>query len=205
MGLTRSAARVGFAMLLLGAGAAAVSARPPAPGTPPRLEIVAGDPRLDMAWALAQRGMAEDDAARVSVLLVDQIDTRGELQPMEFAWAAEVWWPQGDGSGVAPLRMMRTLVDFRWGTTLQGTGLAPTCQGARAPFLVMQATGEPELPLPAGTTVLVRLLKPWPLGHAEAIGPAALVPVGATPRFECLPVTVDLDHGVAAPDVWPAN
>jgi len=205
MGMTRSAARLGFVVLLVGAGAAAVAARPLNMEAHRRLEVVTGDPRLDMAWALAQRGMATGDAARVSVLLVDRLDVRGELQPITNAWAAELWW-QTETADAAPMtRMIRVLLNFDLGKVLHRAVAAQECDGDRSPFIAMKSMGTSELPIPRDTLVLVRLFETWPSGCDHAIGAGAFAPIGATAHVECLPVSVDLDHGVAAPLRWPSK
>lgn len=205
MGMTRSAARLGFVVLLVGAGAAAVAARPLNTEANPRLEIVNGDTRLDMAWALAQSGMAASDAARVSVVLVDGIDPLGELQPLTNAWSAELWW-QTDAVDAAPMtRMVRVLLDFDLGKKVNRAIAAQACDGDRTPYCVMRSRGTSELPIPRDAVVLVRLFELWPAGKEPIVGAGAFAPLVPTTHVECLPVAVDLDHGVAAPLRWPAK
>jgi len=200
---TRSAARIGFVILLLGAGVAAVGARPTAPDAGGRLEILPGDPRLDMAWALAQRGMSEVDASRVSVLLVDQLDTQGELVPMTLSWGAEFWWRSVDGAGMPATRMVRGRVALDWGNAMQKAIEASGCGGAAVAFIPVRGSSLAPLPIPPSSPVLVRLLGIWATGDAAPLDPSAFTGAGSAPAIVCQPVVVDLEYGVSMPTRWP--
>lgn len=206
MGTTRRAARIGFAALLIGAGAAAVSARPTSAVAGVELEIVQGDPRLDLAWALSQQGMSSSDAKRVSVLLVDQVDPEGELEALTASWAVEFWWRAERLDGPPVLQMMRGRIGFQLGNALR-QGIAQSgCGDSGVPFVVLRASGDPALPFAADATVLVRVLDAW-----TSAGPDP-IPSSAFRKFdhrraaiECQPVSLDPDFGVAVPTRWPGN
>lgn len=204
MGVTKRAARIAFTALLLGVGAATVAARPSAGGGD--LDVVEGDPRLDLSWALRESGMSADDAYRVSVLLVDGVDPSGENIVMSISRGAELWWRELSPSGSPVTHMMRVRIDFGLGAQLNKRAIAASCAEGEAAFFSMRTTQTSPPPIPPGTVVLIRLLETWAtpdIGHVRATSFESLV--GDEPSLECQLLGLDLQHGIATPTQWVAE
>jgi len=208
MGVTRRAARLCFAALLIGAGAAAVAAKPSGQGPPAMVEIVPGDPRLDLEWALVQSGMPVDEAKRVSVLLVDQVDPRAEREIVNNLWSAELWWhdPSADAKSGDRIRMMRTFLSFRTGATLWKLSMAAgeDCPIGSQRFFPMRVASSRVPPIPNGTTVLVRLSELRQCGKGAGADDRDLEPIGPESKHGrtlvlCEPVTEDPESGLEVP------
>lgn len=214
MGVTRRAARSCFAVLLIGAGAAAVAAKPSGLSPTAMVEVVPGDPRLDLEWALAQSGMSVEEAKRVSVLLVDQVDPSAELQTLNTLWSAELWWRDAsrDSASHAPFRMMRALLAFRTGSTLEkiAKSSGAACPIGSQRFHPMRVASSRLAPIPEGTTVLVRLNDLRLCGRGAGMDGHDLAPIGPGSSqgrtvVLCEPVTTDPDSGLEVPITWAAH
>lgn len=202
MGVTRRAARFAFAALLFGAGAAAVAARPQA-GTR-ELQIVNGDPRLDVAWALSEGGMSAADAQRVAVLLIDGVDPDGEGIAMSGSRGAEIWWREVAMDGTVSLRLMRTRVDFHWSNALASSARATVCGESESAFIAMRTTELSPRPIPPGSVVLVRVRDVWLTPGSDQVPSSAFAPLyGAKFIAECQPLVIDANSGVSTPTHWP--
>lgn len=203
IGVTRRAARFGFAALILGAGAAAVGAHPLGWSSNPQVEVLAGDPRLDLAWALEQGGMGPADAMRMSVLLIDQVDPKGELEDFTQSWSAEIWWRTGEASSLE-LSMIRARVGIPFGSALKKAADASGCAAPHIPFFAFITGPDSGLPVPPGTTVLVRVIDVWETKGSPPFDGSGFIPIAAgEPVPECETVVDDLEQGVSAPTYWP--
>ncbi len=214
MGITRRAARLCFATLLVGAGAAAVAAKPSGTAPAPMVEVVPGDPRLDLGWALTQSGMSDEDARRVSVLLVDQVDPGGEFETLTPLWSAELWWrdlePEDDFG--APIRMTRTTLAFVTGTSLERVAASSkaVCPIGSQTFFPMRVASTRLAPIPQGTTVLVRLRGVWLCGVGTGANAKDLQPLGpeavqGRAGVLCEPVDLDPESGLEVPSHWASR
>lgn len=207
MGITRRAARICFLLLLAGAGAAAVAAKPN--GGPVSLaSIVPGDPRLDLRWALVESGMSPDAARRVSVILVDQVDPEAELQVLTVFWSAELWWREQTDSGASSLRMMRLLLPAPCGSAIDRMARAGApCHARARVFHEMRVVSDRLAPIPKGARVLLRLVEVSFAGGRETVDCRELEPVsagldGSRGSVSCIEVTLDPETGVEVPVSW---
>lgn len=212
MGVTRRAARLCFAALLIGAGAAAVAAKPSSQPRIAMVKVEPGDARLDLEWALAQSGMPADDARRVSVLLVDQVDPNGELQTLNTLWAAELWWREPDPETGAPVRMMRAYLAFRTGAMLDriANESRASCETGSQRYFSMRVTSSRIAPIPSGASVLVRLNGLGLCGRGSGIDGNDLQPAGPGPNAAggivlCESVMPDPESGLDVPLGWATN
>jgi len=206
MDISRRAARLCFASLLIGAGAAAIAAKPVL-NSGAMVEVVPGDPRLDLRWALQQSGMSAEEAQRVSVILVDQVDPAGENQAFSVLWNAEVWWRDERASDAAPLRMMRVLLPHQCGSTLETVAKAQAdCPSRSRRYFAMRVATDQLPPIARGTAVLVRLLDFGLVGADSSVDCndfIALAGAGSDVSMaSCLDVVVDPEAGVDVPSAW---
>jgi len=202
MGVTRRAARIAFAVLLLGAGAATVAARPTSPLR--EVNVVKGDERLDLAWALTESGMSSEDAHRVSVVLVDGIDPSGENEAMSITRGAELWWRTVAEDGGTTVNLMRVRLEFGWSTRLRELVANARCSESDGAFIAVRTTATSPAPIPPGSVVLIRLLAVWATPHGGHVRAAAFEPLAKSgPTVECQPLGVDHHHGIKTPTRWP--
>ena len=206
MGAMNRAARLGFLVLLIGAGAAAVSARPSNAVAGSAVEVVKGDPRLDLAWALAEGGMTDGDSPGVGGVLVEGVAPAAENQVLTVTFTAEFWWKADRPGRPGALQMMRGRVNMDWSRAFRHAMRDRACSGDEVPFVPLRAIGDPALPFPAGEVVLMRLIKVHHAGALASVHERAFAPVMPSEvRVECLPVALDLETGVQVPTSWPGG